>query len=219
VAERQHVLATVRRVDAGGRLAPAAPHAPERVGGGGAGRPVESGGGQRLGEGAKRGAHTGPNPTDRAKKGCKRHVIGDASGIPLVVCTTPANVPDQQPLEAMVESMPPVKMPKGPPRYKPGALVGDRGYGFPYLIAVVVAMRIASLLSPRGKHQPHGSGLGRVRYVIERTLSWVGNYRRLKPCYERTGEHWQAFNELACCLICANRIARLRAQGKMAARS
>jgi hypothetical protein len=149
--------------------------------------------------------------------GCKRHLIGDANGIPLVVCTTPANVRDDQPLEQMAESMPPVRMPRGRPRYKPGALVGDRGYGFAYLIAIVVAMRIKSLLSPRGKGQPHGSGLGKVRYVIERTLSWVGNYRRLKACYERTGEHWQAFNELACCLICANRIARLRAQGKMAA--
>jgi transposase len=144
-------------------------------------------------------------------------VIGDANGIPLVVCTTPANVPDHVPLEDMVESMPPVRMPRGRPRYKPGALVGDRGYGFARTIAAVAAMRIKSLLSPRGKDRPHGSGLGKVRYVIERTLSWVGNYRRLKACYERTGEHWQAFNELACCLVCANRIARLRAAGKMAA--
>ena len=144
-------------------------------------------------------------------------MIGDADGIPLVVCTTPANVPDHVPLAAMVESMPPVRMPKGPPRYKPKGLVGDRGYGFPYLIAWVLALRVASLLSPRGKDKPHGSGLGKVRYVIERTMSWLGNYRRLKLCYERTGEKWQAFNELACCLVCAGRITRLKAEGKLAA--
>jgi hypothetical protein len=144
-------------------------------------------------------------------------VIGDANGIPLVVCTTPANVPDQVPLEAMAESMPPVRMPRGRPRYKPGALLGDRGYGYAYLIALVVAMRIVPLLAPRGKDKPHGSGLGKVRYVIERTMSWLGNYRRLKLCYERTGEKWQAFNELACCLVCANRIDTLKAQGRIAA--
>ena len=41
-------------------------------------------------------SHTGPNPTDRAEKGCQRHVITDADGIPLVVKTTPANVRDDQ---------------------------------------------------------------------------------------------------------------------------
>lgn len=147
-------------------------------------------------------------------------MIGDANGIPLVVHTTPANVPDHVPLQAMVESMPPVRQPagrKGRPRYKPGTLVGDRAYGYACTIAMVLAMRVASLLSPRGKDQPHGSGLGKVRYVIERTMSWIGNYRRLKVCYERTGEKWQAFNELAACLVCANRIATLRAQGGITA--
>jgi hypothetical protein len=37
----------------------------------------------------------------------------------------------------------------------------------------------------------------------------VGNFRRLKLCYERFGEHFQAFHELAACLICANRIEDL----------
>jgi len=56
-----------------------------------------------------------------------------------------------------------------------------------------------------------------VRFVIERTMSWLGNYRRLKMCYERTGEHWQAMNELAACVICAHRIQSLNPQGKIAA--
>lgn len=129
--------------------------------------------------------------------------------------TTPANVRDEQPLEAMLSAMPPIKMPSGQVRYKPGKVVGDRGYGFVWTIAMVVAMRIASLLCPRGS--PHGSGLGKVRWVIERTMSWMGNFRRLKVCYERTGAHWQAMNELAACVICANRVRVLKAAGKIAA--
>ena len=35
--------------------------------------------------------------------------------------------------------------------------------------------------------------------------------------YERKGEHWQAFNELAACLICANRIEAVREEGRIAA--
>jgi hypothetical protein len=126
----------------------------------------------------------------------------------LLVATTPANRRDDQPLLEMIDALPAVRMPRGRPRRKPKALAGDRAYGFVKLIAEVVQRRIESLLDPRGS--PHGSGLGKVRYVIERTMSWMGNFRRLKLCYERTGRHWQAFNELAACLICGNRVARLK---------
>lgn len=125
-----------------------------------------------------------------------------------MIVTTPANVPDQELLLALLDGMPPVQMPRGAPRYKPDAAMGDRAYGTKQMIAEVLQRRIASLLAPRGSDE-HGSGLGRVRYVIERTMSWMGNFRRLVLCYERTGEHWQAFHELAACVICANRVAAL----------
>ncbi len=74
----------------------------------------------------------------------------------------------------------------------------------------MVQRRVSSLLAPYGKaRKEHGSGLGKTRYVVERTLSWMGNFRRLKLCYERFGSHFQAFHELAACLICANRIEKL----------
>lgn len=97
----------------------------------------------------------------------------------------------------------------GRPRRKPGVLLGDAGYGFPWLIAVIRAMRITPLLAERGRAR-HGSGLGRRRYVVERALAWFGDFRRLKICYEGTGEHWQAFHELAAATICARRLQRLR---------
>jgi transposase len=37
------------------------------------------------------GLLTGPNPTDRAKRGSKRHLICDGCGIPLAIRTTGAN--------------------------------------------------------------------------------------------------------------------------------
>jgi len=127
-----------------------------------------------------------------------------------VVRTTPANVRDEQPAIEMLKSIPPIQGPRGRPRRKPEALQGDRGYGFPWIILAVVAMRIKSLLAPRGAE--HGSGLGKTRYVVERTLAWFGQNRRLKICYEKKGEHFQAFNELAACLICARRLAQVKRQ-------
>jgi transposase len=147
---------------------------------------------------------------DRRKNGCKRHLITDARGLPLVVVTTPANVRDEAPLVAMLDSLPPLPTASGRLRYLPGAVLGDRGYGFPWVIKQVVRRRIRSLLAPRGS--PHGSGLGRVRYVVERTMSWMTGFRRLEHCFERSGEHWQALNELACCVICARRLRETNRQ-------
>ena len=42
------------------------------------------------------GDQTGPNPTDRAKRGSKRHLICDGRGIPLAVRLTGANRKDSQ---------------------------------------------------------------------------------------------------------------------------
>jgi transposase len=160
----------------------------------------------------KGGEHTGRSPVDRSKKGCKRHVLTDADGIPLVVQTGPGNQRDDAKVEDLLEAFPVLTDGKtGAMHLQPKTLMGDRGYGFPYLIAVVVLFGILSLLSPRGKDKPHGSGLGEQRYVVERTMSWWTHFRRINFCYERKGEHFQAFHELAACIICANKLRAARA--------
>jgi len=123
--------------------------------------------------------------------------------LPLLVHTTPANVRDEVPLEQILDHLPPVQGPRGRPRRKPGELYADRGFGFAWTIAMVVARRIISKIAPR--NSPHGSGLGKVRYVIERTMAWFGHWRRLKICYEKTGAHWQAYHQLAASIICFRR--------------
>lgn len=162
---------------------------------------------QRLDASSFWGSHTGPNPTDRGKKGCKRHVICDARGVPLVVETGPANQPDGRRAIALLDKLPAVVGRWGRPRRKPKIFQGDAAYGSAAIIQQVVQRGIRPLLSPYGhSKRQHGSGLGRTRYVIERTLSWFGNFRRLKLCYERTAEHLQAFHELAAALICVNKL-------------
>ena len=137
----------------------------------------------------------------------------DSQGIPLVIAIGPANVRDEKLVEPMLKAMPILPDGKGKRRKKPKCLQGDRGYGFAYIIRMLVSMMIASLLAPRGTRSQkarHGSGLGKTRYVVERTLAWLSNYRRLKVCYERTGEHFRAFHVLAACNICAHRLKRKR---------
>lgn len=129
-----------------------------------------------------------------------------ADGLPLVVKTTPANRHDSQMALQLLVSMPVIPGRRGRPRIKPKILQGDAAYGCVALARVVKALGVRPLLKPLGKRSSHGSGLGRTRYVVERTLSWFGNFRRLKLCYERTGAHFQAFHDLAAAILCAKRL-------------
>ena len=126
-----------------------------------------------------------------------------------MVITTPANRRDDDVALDLLLAMPPIPGPRGRPRTKPKSVQGDAGYGCAALAWLIKAMGIQPLLKPLGKHQPQGSGLGRTRYVVERTLSWFGNFRRLKLCYEKSAAHFQAFHDLAANILCANRLTLL----------
>lgn len=141
-------------------------------------------------------------------------MLTDADGIPLVIQTGPANQRDDTQLEDLLAAFP-VLTDGDAARtvhVQPKTLLGDRGYGFAYLIAIVLLYGIVALLSPRGKDQPRGSGLGQQRYVVERTMSWWTHFRRINLCYERTGAHFQGFHELAACVLCANKLRAARAK-------
>jgi hypothetical protein len=123
----------------------------------------------------------------------------------VVVRTTPANVNDEAQLPKMLDAIPPVQGPRGRPRRKPGSVYGDRAYGTAAMVALVTMLGIFSFLAPRNS-DTHGSGLGLFRYVVERTLACFSQFRRIRVCYERTGEHFQAFNELAACCLLVTRL-------------
>jgi transposase len=44
--------------------------------------------------------------------------------------------------------------------------------------------------------------LGRYRWVVERTLAWLGRFRRLAIRYERRADIHLAFLDLGCALLC-----------------
>ena len=52
----------------------------------------------------------------------------------------------------------------------------------------------------------HGSGLGTVRGVVERTFAWLHQSTRLRTRYERRADLHQGLLELACSLICLRRL-------------
>ena len=146
------------------------------------------------------GEKTGPSPVDRRKLGSKHHLITDANGTPLACLLTGANANDVTQLLPLVTAIPAIRGMVGRPRRRPTALLADRGYDSTAHRQALRTLGIRPVIARR--KTAHGSGLGSQRWVVERTLSWLRQHRRLRIRYERTAEIHEAFLSLACSLIC-----------------
>jgi IS5 family transposase len=119
------------------------------------------------------------------------------------VCLSAANTHDSMLLEPMVDAVPPIKGPRrrpGRPRKRPVKLHGDKGYDYPRCRRALRRRGITPRIARRGIES--GERLGRHRYVVERSPSWLVGYRRLQVRYERRGDVLTGFLHLACALIC-----------------
>jgi transposase len=99
----------------------------------------------------------------------------------------------------MVDKIPAIKRPHGRPRKHPLRMQGDRAYGSKKNVVGLRNRGIQALLAFR--RAPHGSGLGKHRWVVERTLAWLHQYRRLRVRFERRADIHEAFLWIAFSLI------------------
>ncbi len=86
--------------------------------------------------------------------------------------------------------------------HRPDCVLGDRGYDAEAIRQGLRARQILPLLAKRNTE--HGSGLGRWRWVVERTFAWLNQFRRLRIHYEKRADIHEAFLSLGCALICWN---------------
>ncbi len=112
---------------------------------------------------------------------------------------TGANVHDSTMLEAMVDAVPPIRQCWGPPRKRPGKLHTDKAYDNRRCRRSLRRRRIQSRIARRGIES--SARLGRHRWVVERTLAWFGQFRRLAVRYERRADLHLALLLLAAALI------------------
>jgi transposase len=106
----------------------------------------------------------------------------------------------------LLDDVPPIRQPRGGRRRRPEALYGDRQYGTPRNREGLKRRRIKDYLARQ--RTPHGSGLGKIHWVVESTLSWVSQARRLKIRYERLPAMHRAFHYLRLALICCKVLQR-----------
>ena len=144
------------------------------------------------------GGLTGPSPTDRARRGAKYPLVVASDGIPLAALPSAADVPD-------------ARLFAGLPRR-----------------ALVVCAAIARLCADAACHsaenrrlcaaedilppirksgQPHGSGPGAVRCVVEHANAWLLADKRLDRRHDRSANIIDAPLTTACIFVIANRLA------------
>jgi len=133
--------------------------------------------------------------------------VVDRRGTPLATCLTGANRHDCVVFEALIDAIPPIKRPSGQRRRRPAKLHADKAYDIPRCRRFLRRRRIGNRIARKGVEA--SDRLGRHRWVVERSLAWLGQYRRLTIRYERRQDIHEAFTSLACSLVCVNAINRL----------
>jgi putative transposase len=157
------------------------------------------------------GKKTGPNPTDRGKLGCKRSLIVEANGLPIGLEIDGANRHDMRllrdTLEAIVFELP------EPSAEQPQNLCLDAGYDYQSCRDELEARAIEAHIVPRDvearkikAEQEKPVGYRARRWVVERTHSWMNRFRRLLIRWEKKPENYLGFCQLACAIICSNRL-------------
>jgi transposase len=146
------------------------------------------------------GAGTGPSPVDRRKPGTKYTLLVDRRGVPLAVRPAGANASDHTQLVPTLLAFPTVKGTPGRPKTRPDKVYADRGYDSAAARGLLRWLGIEPKIAKRG--QAHGSGLGRVRWVVERTISWLKGLRRLRVRYDRSAVIRDAWTSVAASVIC-----------------
>jgi transposase len=146
------------------------------------------------------GEATGPSPVDRRKPGSKHTLLVDRHGAPMVIRTAGANVSEHNQIITVVLNFPKVPGKPGRPKEHPGSVYADRGFDSDATRWLLAWLGIEPVIARR--RTKHGSGLGKVRWVVERTISWLKGLRRLRIRYDRLKIIQDAWNTLAAAVIC-----------------
>ena len=118
--------------------------------------------------------------------------------------TTGGNIADITTADDLVEAIPAVAGRRGRPRKRPDAILADKGYDSRRFRESLQAKGIMPVIPKRGTSGI--IGLGKIRWVVERTISWLHQYKRLALRWEHHTDLHNGLVSLACSLICYRKL-------------
>jgi transposase len=127
-------------------------------------------------------------------------VITDRHGTPFAVSLTNKNRHDVTQIMPLLDAIPSMCGLVGRPRHRPRRLFADRGYDYVKCRRLLRARGITPKIVREGTS--HGSGLGRTRWVVERTFAWLHQFKRLRTRSEIRADVHLGLLQLACAIFC-----------------
>lgn len=168
--------------------------------------------GRELCAGQKRGSAVGKT---KRGKGTKWMVVVDGGGVPLGVRLYAASPSEVKLAE---ETLATIRVGRrhrgGRPRQKPARVIADKGYDSDALRQRLRRRGVALIAPHRSNRCRTLPQDGRVmrRYkkcwIVERSIAWLGNFRRLVVRYDRSLTIYQAFLHIACLMIILRRVLK-----------
>lgn len=131
----------------------------------------------------------------------------DRTGLPLTLLTSAANTHDSHLLIPLVDAVAPTRVPRGRPRHRPAKLHADKAYDQRALRTELRRRGITPRIARKGIES--STRLGRHRWIVESSLSWLMRNRRLVRRYDRIAEHFEAFATIGAALICYRRLTKV----------
>ena len=149
---------------------------------------------------------TGANPTDRGKSGSKRHLLTDATGLPLAVVLSGVNRHDMKKLASLLDA----KVIEAPePERVEQHLCLDRGSDYQECREAArqrnyiphIPDKDAPVPAPTDpkRHPPR-------RWVVEVGHSWFNRFRGVLIRWAKSAESYLGFVQLAACLIVGRKL-------------
>ena len=162
--------------------------------------------------GEKGGAKVGPT---KRGKGTKWMVLVDGAGTPLGAYLDAASPAEVRLLEATLDTVAVTHVHRpGRPRKRPDRLIADRAYDSNAARALLVRRGIEPIIPARANNRQATYQDGRCmrrykrRWIVERTIGWLGNFRRLTVRYDRLMDTYGGFFHLACALITLRKVLK-----------
>ena len=146
-------------------------------------------------------AHSNGYDTHKHVKGRKRHLLVDTLGLPLSIYVTPADVQDRVGARLLLAGLKPLM-----PRLK--KIWADGAYGGDPLAQWCHKADGWELEVVERNPDTEGFEVIPKRWIVERTLSWIGQNRRMSKDYERKVQTSETLVEGAMIRLMLRRLAR-----------
>jgi putative transposase len=162
-----------------------------------------------MGKSRFEGDARGPNPTDRAKAGTKKHVIVEQHGGPLGVVIAGANINDHKLLGATIDA---IVVERPDPKDVLQHLCLDKAYDNKATEAICAQAGYTAHVRRIGEEKldsSHKKTYPARRWVVERTIAWLQRCRAILIRYDKKATNYEGLIQLACTLIWHRRLHRL----------